>query len=51
VSKDAALLIIGRRGYAFPLRRLGGTGHALLRESGCPVEVVPPAQEADEAER
>lgn len=44
-SKEAALLIIGRRGHAFPLRRLGGTGHALLRESGCPVEVVPPAAE------
>lgn len=45
VSKDAALLVIGRRGHAFPLRRLGGTGHALLREAGCPVEVVPPAPE------
>lgn len=44
-SKDAALLVIGRRGHAFPLRRLGGTGHALLRESGCPVEVVPPTPE------
>jgi nucleotide-binding universal stress UspA family protein len=45
-SKEADLLVIGRRGHAFPLRRLGGTGHALLRESGCPVEVVPPAPEA-----
>lgn len=45
-SKGADLLIIGRRGHAFPLRRLGGTGHALLRESSCPVEVVPPAPEA-----
>jgi nucleotide-binding universal stress UspA family protein len=44
-SKDAALLVIGRRGHAFPLRRLGGTGHALLREASCPVEVVPPAPE------
>ncbi|OIJ27623.1 universal stress protein [Nocardioides luteus] len=46
-SKDAALLVIGRRGHAFPLRRLGGTGHALLRESSCPVEVVPPAPEIE----
>lgn len=45
-SKKAALLVIGRRGHAFPLRRLGGTGHALLRESACPVEVVPPVTEA-----
>ena len=45
-SKGADLLVIGRRGHAFPLRRLGGTGHALLRESSCPVEVVPPAPEA-----
>ncbi|MFE7224672.1 universal stress protein [Nocardioides sp. NPDC057577] len=45
-AKKAALLVIGRRGHAFPLRRLGGTGHALLRESGCPVEVVPPVAEA-----
>lgn len=45
-SEHAALLVIGRRGHAFPLRRLGGTGHALLRESTCPVEVVPPAPEA-----
>ncbi|EGD41817.1 putative universal stress protein [Nocardioidaceae bacterium Broad-1] len=47
-AKEAALLIIGRRGHAFPLRRLGGTGHALLRESGCPVEVVPPVAEHSE---
>lgn len=47
-SKRADLLVIGRRGHAFPLRRLGGTGHALVRESGCPVEVVPPAPAADE---
>lgn len=47
-TKEAALLIIGRRGHAFPLRRLGGTGHALLRESGCPVEVVPPVAEHSE---
>lgn len=46
-SKGADLLVIGRRGHAFPLRRLGGTGHALLRESRCPVEVVPPAPEAE----
>ncbi|MFE6648848.1 universal stress protein [Nocardioides sp. NPDC057772] len=45
-AEEAALLIIGRRGHAFPLRRLGGTGHALLRESSCPVEVVPPIAEA-----
>ncbi|MDR7311293.1 nucleotide-binding universal stress UspA family protein [Nocardioides luteus] len=45
-SSEAALLMLGRRGHAFPLRRLGGTGHALLREATCPVEVVPPpAQE------
>ena len=45
-TEEAALLVIGRRGHAFSLRRLGGTGHALLRESICPVEVVPPPPEA-----
>lgn len=44
-SKGADLLVIGRRGHAFPLRHLGSTGHALLRESSCPVEVVPPVPE------
>lgn len=46
-SEGADLLVIGRRGHAFPLRRLGGTGHALLREAGCPVEVTPPALETE----
>lgn len=44
-SRGADLLVVARRGRAFPLRRLGGTGHALMRESACPVEVVPPAVE------
>ena len=44
-SKDADLLVIARRGHAFPLRRLGSTGHALLRASHCPVEAVPPEHE------
>lgn len=42
-SSDADLLVVARRHRAFPVGHLGGTGRALLRESQCPVEVVPPA--------
>ena len=43
-SEDADLLILARRQHpAPPYGRLGGTAHALLWTSRCPVEVVPAA--------
>ena len=42
-SREADLLVISRRPHGFPFGRLGGTGRAVLRESHCPVEVLPPA--------
>jgi nucleotide-binding universal stress UspA family protein len=44
-SNDADLMLLARRPHAFPVGHIGGTGRALLRESHCPVEVVPPADE------
>lgn len=41
-SKDADLLLITRRPHGFPFGHLGGNGRAVLRESHCPVEVLPP---------
>jgi nucleotide-binding universal stress UspA family protein len=41
-SVDADLLLVGRRQRSVPpYGRLGGTSHALLQASRCPVEVVP----------
>jgi nucleotide-binding universal stress UspA family protein len=41
-TADADLLVVGRRQRSVPpYGRLGGTSHALLRGSRCPVEVVP----------
>jgi nucleotide-binding universal stress UspA family protein len=40
-SRTADLLVIIRRPLAFPFGSLGGTGRAILRESRCPVEVLP----------
>ncbi|MFE6648459.1 universal stress protein [Nocardioides sp. NPDC057772] len=51
-AAESDLLVIGRRRHAFPAGRLGSTGRALLRESRCPVEVLPPVfdiVETDEA--
>ncbi|WP_328531075.1 universal stress protein [Nocardioides sp. NBC_00368] len=51
-AAESDLLVIGRRRHAFPAGRLGSTGRALLRESRCPVEVLPPVLdivETDEA--
>ena len=42
-SRTADLLLVTRRPLAFPFGSLGGTGRAILRESHCPVEVLPPA--------
>lgn len=42
-SEEADLLVLARRAHAFPFGHLGGTARALLRESACPVEIVPPA--------
>ena len=44
-SEDADLLLVARRHNAIPFGHLGGTGRAVIRESQCPVEVVPPADE------
>ena len=44
-SDEADLLLVARRHHAIPFGHLGGTGRALIRESHCPVEVVPPADE------
>jgi nucleotide-binding universal stress UspA family protein len=41
-SSDADLLLIWRRPHGFPFGHLGGTGRAVLRESRCPVMVLPP---------
>jgi len=44
-SDEADLLLVARHHHAIPFGHLGGTGRAVLRESHCPVEVVPPADE------
>ena len=44
-SREADLLLIWRRPRGFPFGHLGGTGRAVLRESHCPVMVMPPATE------
>jgi carbamate kinase len=44
LSADASLLLLARRAHAFPLGHFGSTGRALLRESCCPVEVLPIAE-------
>ena len=41
-AADADLVIISRRRHAFPFGHLGAPGRTVLRESRCPVEVVPP---------
>jgi nucleotide-binding universal stress UspA family protein len=49
-ASESDLLVIGRRRHTFPTGRLGSTGRALLRESHCPVEVLPPVLEVIEAD-
>lgn len=44
-TRDADLLVIGRRRHSFPTGRLGSTGRALIRESRCPVEIQPPVSD------
>ena len=44
-SDEADLLLVARRHHAIPFGHLGGTARAVIRESHCPVEVVPPADE------
>ncbi|MFT4289156.1 universal stress protein [Nocardioides sp.] len=44
-SAEADLLLLARRPHAFPLGHFGSTGRTLLRESRCPVEVLPPTSE------
>jgi nucleotide-binding universal stress UspA family protein len=43
-SAAAHLVLLARRPHALLMGHLGGTGRAVLRESSCPVEVVPPAE-------
>jgi nucleotide-binding universal stress UspA family protein len=45
-SSGADLLVITRRRHGFPGGHLGAAGRAVLRESRCPVEVLPPATAA-----
>lgn len=40
-SEGADLVLLARRRHALTPGHLGGTGRALLRESACPVEIVP----------
>lgn len=40
-TRGATLLLIARRAHAFPVGHFGATGRALLRESECPVQVLP----------
>ena len=42
VSAHADLIILTRRPLVYPHGYLGGTGRAVLRESRCPVAVLPP---------
>ena len=49
-SAESDLLVIGRRRHTFPVGRLGSTGRALLRESHCPIEVLPPVLDVIEIE-
>jgi len=42
LSREVDLLVVARRARLFPRGHLGGTARALLRESQCPVLVVPP---------
>jgi len=42
-SREADLLVLARRQHAFPVGHLGATARTLIRESGCPVVIVPPA--------
>lgn len=47
-SEHADLVVISRRRHAFPFGHLGAAGRAVLRESRCPVVVLPPRRPADE---
>ncbi len=41
-SRDADLVVVGRRGHGAPFgHHLGSTGRALIREAACPVMVAP----------
>ena len=48
VSREADLLVLARRAHAFPVGHLGATARTLIRESECPVVVVPPADQPGE---
>lgn len=46
LGERADLLVLARRARLFPRGHLGGTARAMLRESPCPVLVVPPPSDA-----
>lgn len=45
ISRYADLMLLSRRPHRFPWGHLGAVGRTVLRESRCPVEVLPPAAE------
>lgn len=46
LTRGATLLLIARRAHGLPAGHLGATGRAMLRESECPVEVLPMSERA-----
>lgn len=44
-SESSDLLLLARRLHALPRGHIGGTAHALLRHSSCPVAILPAADE------
>lgn len=49
-SEGSDLLLLGRRSAAHSLTHLGSVTRALIRESRCPVMVLPPASKATDTE-
>jgi nucleotide-binding universal stress UspA family protein len=49
-SAEADLLLVSRPAHGGFVHYLGSTARAVIRESACPVEVVPPVDEAHEVE-
>ena len=49
-SAEADLLLVSRPAHGGFVHYLGSTARAVIRESACPVEVVPPLDEAHEVE-
>jgi nucleotide-binding universal stress UspA family protein len=49
-SQDADLLLVSRPAHGGFVHYLGSTARAVIREAGCPVELVPPVDEVHEVE-